>query len=332
MVPRAALPAVFKPMLATLSDAPFDSPEHLFEVKWDGVRTLAFCDSSTTRLYSRSERETTATYSEFSEMHRRLKVADAVLDGEIIAMSDDGRPSFELIQQRIGLVRPGDVRRGQAMVPLEFVVFDVVFADGEWLKDLPLSGRMELLDQTLEFDGPVRRSQVTEAEGVALFNVAVERGLEGIVAKRAASPYVPGRRSRDWTKIKGVQSLSAVVGGWTPGDGSRSPYFGALLMGMYDDEGRFTFVGAVGTGFKQKTLAELRPLLDELRTEECPFHDPPGSGDAKRIRDAEWVTPAIVCEVEYREITSQIRLRAPSFKGFRTDLSPRDSRLGEVTR
>lgn len=319
------LPEPFRPMMATLGEKAFDSSDHVFEVKWDGVRTLAFCDDEGTRLYSRTGRDVSAQYPEFLGLHERLDAADAVLDGEIVAMDEAGRPSFGRIQHRIGLSKPGDIRRGQELYPLELLLFDVPFASGEWLKESPLEDRMQRLDALVGFGDNVSRSDGVREKGRALFEAAQTKGLEGIVAKKLSSYYYPDKRTRDWTKIKVVHSLSAVVCGWTAGEGSRAKTFGALLMGMFDDAGALRFIGAVGTGFKEADLRAIRDALDEMGTQEPPIDEVP-----KEIRGANWVHPVLVAEVAYREMTDYLRLRAPSFKGFRSDVEPADCLLAEV--
>lgn len=309
------MPDVFAPMLATLVEKPFDSPDFLFDIKWDGVRALAFCEGERTRLYSRTGREITHQYPEFSEIHRRLNVGDAVLDGEIIAMTEGGRPSFERLQQRIGLVRPADIRRAVSNVPVDLVLFDLVFVGGRWIGDQPIEDRLEQLAAGVSFDGDVLPSNPIPEAGLALFEAARERDLEGIIAKKLGSHYYPGRRSREWLKIKVVQRITCVIGGWKRGEGSRSSSFGALLVGLYDGD-KLRYIGSVGTGFNDAMLRQLMPMLQKLETSDCPFEPPPS------LKSIQWVKPHLVCEVEYREMTAAMKLRAPSFKGLRDDVPP----------
>lgn len=313
-------PPLFTPMLATPASAPFDSPDHWFELKWDGVRLLAYCEEGRTRLYSRTQREVTRQYPEFADLHSRLKLSNAVIDGEIFVADEDGRPSFELIQQRINQSRPSDVKRTAAEFPAQLVCFDLVFADGEWIGDKRLSERRELLDEALSFDDSVVCPEPIAEKGIAFFEAAKARGLEGIVAKQISSRYMPGKRTRSWLKIKVVNTVEAVIGGWSPGRGGRSSTFGSLLLGLYDGKD-LRYIGSVGTGFTDRTLKELQATLNEIETQKSPF--------AERIPvpALHWVKPRLVCEVEYREMTSQLILRAPSFKGLRPDLSPEDCRL-----
>lgn len=313
----SGLPPFFPPMMAGTAPAPFDSPDHWFELKWDGVRVLAFCEAGRTRLYSRTGREVTSLYPEAAGLHARLSVADAVVDGEIVAL-DGGIPSFQKIQRRLGLTRPGDVRRMAAEVPVSVVCFDLVVAGGEWIGALPLEERHRRLEDALAPGGPVTLSTPVLHAGVAFFHAAEERGLEGIVAKRLSSPYVPGRRTRDWLKVKTSKHLDCVVGGWSPGEGSRRGSFGSLLVGLHDAEGHLRYVGSVGTGFDERTLDALAAGLEALETSVCPFAERPP------VPGARWVRPELVCVVEYREMTDARRLRAPSFKGLRTDKQPQE--------
>ena len=309
------LPEVFAPMLAATADKPFDSPDHLFEVKWDGVRTLAFCETGQTRLFSRTARDVTHQYPEFADLHSRLNVENAVFDGEIVALVN-GRPSFERLQSRINLARETDIRRAVEKVPLDLVIFDAVFARDDWIGSEALQDRLEQLESCLEFSGNVIKSQAVSESGLALFSAARERGLEGIVAKRLGSHYLPGKRSRDWLKIKVALRIDCVIGGWTPGLGSRGP-LGAVLVGIWSGE-EFKYIGSVGSGFNDKSLADVYARLSQIEIAESPF------ANRVNLKGVRWARPELVCEVEYRELTSASRLRAPAFKGLRSDKRPED--------
>jgi len=311
-------------MLATAGANPFDSPMHLFEIKWDGVRTLAFCEGGATRLFSRSGREVTGQYPEFADLHRKLKVGNAVLDGEIVALNSMAMPSFELLQGRINLSRGFDIARGVERIPLDFVLFDLVFSEGEWRGGLPLEARLDLLDRSMSWDGRILKSDPVPENGVALFEAVNAKGLEGIVAKRLGSPYLPGKRSRDWIKVKTVQRADCVIGGWTKGQGNRSGSIGALLLGAYDSEGNLRYVGSVGTGFTDRRLDFVRRSIEQIESTSNPFSERPA------IKTVSWCRPELVCEVEYRELTAATRLRAPSFKALRSDKSPAECRLSDL--
>lgn len=311
-------------MLPTLTTDAFDSADWLFEVKWDGVRILAFCDRDGTRLISRTGRDVTHQYPEFTDLHRRLQVDGAVLDGEILALDHQGRPSFELLQKRINLARPADIARAAAEQPLDLVLFDLIFAGGHWLAARPLTERIEHLRLALRFGDRILRSEPIPEHGCAVFEAARARGLEGIVAKRNNSQYFPGRRTREWLKVKTVHDVDCVVGGYSPGKNSRAGSLGALLLGLYDEVGDLRYVGSVGTGFDEPTLAALRTGLDGLMAERSPFSGP------VPVKNATWVEPVLVCRVEYRELTAGKKLRAPSFKGLRTDKMPEQCLLAEI--
>jgi bifunctional non-homologous end joining protein LigD len=319
------------PMLATLVRDPFDDDSYLFEFKWDGVRALAICTDET-KVLSRNLRDITATYPELSNLHDRLVCLDAILDGEIVTF-EAGRPSFEKLQSRINIVNARDVERAMKSIPVAYVAFDLLYLDGRDVTQLPVEDRKELLEKIVV---PSQRIQVSPAileEGVTLAHTARERGLEGIVAKKLGSPYTPGKRVKHWLKIKVTHEADVVVGGWTKGEGGRSASFGSLLVGAFDDEG-LRFLGAVGTGYSDKMLAELMAELRGLETDECPFiEDPrtlPASHFGKQIRAANWVRPELVAVVEFRELTSASRLRAPSFKRLRRDKGPAECRYEDL--
>ena len=320
------------PMLATPATEAFDDDDWIFEPKWDGVRTLAVCGDEQTKLLSRRGNDVTETYPELKDLHERVVALDAVLDGEIVTF-EKGRPSFERLQGRMNLQNPRDVERAVKKYPITYILFDVLYLDGKVVCDHPIEERKQLLDQIVVPSKRVQVSTVVEGEGVALAEAATERGLEGVVAKKLGCPYRPGRRTRDWLKIKVVHETDVVVGGWSRGEGSRETSFGSLLVGAYTDEG-LTFLGAVGTGFSQQTLDELMDRLQKLRTDGCPFLEGTsgikGGRFGKPIKNPSWVKPELVAKVEFRELTSQLKLRAPSFKGLRDDKRPEDCLVAEL--
>ncbi len=328
--PEPDPPPSLSPTLATLVRDPFDSDDYIFEPKWDGVRTLAVCTDET-KLLSRTGRDCTATYAELNRLHERLVCVDAIVDGEIVAM-EKGRPSFERLQSRINLQNEREIARIMKLIPVTFIAFDLLYLDGKSLIDEPIERRKELLDELVVTNDKTQVSTWVEGAGIALADAARAQKLEGIVAKKLGSTYRPGRRVKDWQKIKVVHEVDVVVGGWTRGEGNRSNSFGALLVGAHAPEG-LRFLGAVGTGFSEKAIEKLLPGLQELESEECPFaFDPTGSGGrfGKPIRDPHWVRPELVARVEFRELTSADRFRAPSFKGVRADADPDDVRYDEV--
>jgi bifunctional non-homologous end joining protein LigD len=310
------------PMMATLVDEPFDNDRWLFEPKWDGIRALATCIEETI-IVSRNLNDITACYPEIAKTHEQLVCLEAVVDGEIVAMHE-GRPSFERLQSRINLVNERDIARAAQQIPVTYVVFDLLYLDRRSLLSEPLEKRKELLQELVV---PTDRLQVSphmQGDGVALFDVARARRLEGIVAKKMGSTYRPGKRGREWLKVKTTFDADLVIGGWSKGEGSRSSAFGSLLVGAYEGD-ELRYLGSVGTGFTDATLKEVLGALKELETDENPFNADPRKDKArwgKPIKDPHWISPELVAAVEFRELTSAGRLRAPSFKGLRRDKDP----------
>jgi bifunctional non-homologous end joining protein LigD len=319
-LPQPAPPPTYEPMMAVLTSQPFDDDEWLFEVKWDGHRCLANLGTST-RLTSRTTRDMTAQFPELIDMHRQLAARNAVVDGEIVALDRDGRPSFERMQDRFHRT-PEELARNKGRVPVQFLAFDLLWLDGRSLLDLPLLERRARLAEVLVETRDIRLSQVVEGAGRDFFDQVKALKLEGIVAKRAASPYRPGTRSHDWRKIKALCLQDCVIVGWTPGKGGRSATLGSLLLAVYDD-GRLRYAGNVGTGFTHAFLADLLARLEELQVDKPHFE---GFEGTLRPRGARFVRPELVCEVEYLKWTQDDKLRAASFKGLRPDKLPTDAR------
>jgi len=303
-LPRSTGPVPsFEPMLATPWPSAFSDPDWAFEPKWDGVRILARCGEQ--RLISRSGHDVTDSYPELARLGM---LGDLVLDGEVVAFGADGRPSFELLQQRINVHGRRRVNDLAQNVPIHYLVFDVLFDDGP-IVDRPWQVRRRRLDE-LALPAPAIASSAVEEAGEAMFAASAGQGLEGIVAKRRASPYRPGSRSLDWRKIVHIRRTRAVVGGFTPGEGARRDGFGALLLGLWDGP-LLRFCGAVGTGFDHASLRAIRAALDEMGADHTPFHpDPAIPADQRPVH------PHLVAEIAFKQWTSAGRLRAPSFKGF----------------
>jgi bifunctional non-homologous end joining protein LigD len=313
-----------QPMMATLHDAAFDDDDWIFEPKWDGVRALATCQSDQTFLLSRNGNDVTVCYPEIQKLHERLVCWDAIVDGEIVAMHQ-GRPSFERLQSRINLQNERDIARISKQIPVSFVAYDLLYLDGKSLLKTPLEKRKELLHELVVVSDNVQVSPYVQGEGTTLYEAAAAQNLEGILAKRLGTSYRPGKRGKDWLKVKTTIEADLVIGGWSAGEGSRTKSFGALLVGAYDGD-KLRYVGSVGTGFSQKTLDALMPELQDRATDEMPFNEDPrsmGQGRfGKPIKDPVWVNPELIARVEFRELTSVGRLRAPSFKGLRGDIDP----------
>lgn len=298
-----------------------DDGSWAYEVKWDGMRLVANVDDEV-RLTSTNGIDATIRFPELAELATHLGGHRTVLDGEVVALDDQGRSNFSTLQARMHLTDPARVAQLRAQVPVRYVVFDLLHLDGHDTFDLPYVDRRRLLTDLVE-PGPgwlVPAHQV--GDGAALLDAARQRGLEGVMAKRLDSVYRPGKRSPAWRKVKVRRGQEVVVGGWSTGERGRSSSFGALLVGVRDpgDEGGpLRFAGGVGTGFSDALLAELRARLGELATDECPF-DPPPPPLVRRT--AHWVRPELVAEVAFGDWTPDDRLRHPSFLGLRIDKDP----------
>ncbi len=325
--PRETAPRNWTPMLATGGYEPFDREGWLFEPKLDGVRTLLYLDGEDVRLLSRRGRDQTRSYPELARVYRNIKATNAVLDGEIVATDEEGRTSFELLQQRMNLSSPADVERARKQIPVEMVAFDLLWLDGEDLTPRPLEERRGTLDSVVHEGKGLRLIYSVPTEGRKLFDIAKEHQLEGIIGKRAASRYTPGRRSDDWRKVKILNTQDCVILGRTPGQRGRSGSFGALLLGAYK-EGSLAWIGQVGTGFTDRMLREVLGRLEEVEQDGPPIEDP----ELRKVRGARWTRPELVCEVEYLQMTAVGKLRAPSFKGLRPDKVPEDCVLERPAR
>ena len=307
---REPLPERLVPMLATLGELPTDDAGWAYEVKWDGVRALVYNEPGRTRIVSRNLNDVTSQYPEVARIGRRLGASEVLLDGEIVAFDDEGRPSFERLQGRMHLASERQVRERQRSTPVVYMAFDLLHLDGRSLLELPYRERRERLDE-LELDGPAWKTpSYREGDGEAFLAASRERGLEGLVAKRLDSPYRPGRRSPAWVKVKNLQRAELTIGGWMPGEGRRRRRIGALLVGWLDDDGALQYAGRVGTGFTERELDRLAERLRPLERERNPF------ARGRGPRGAVWVEPELSCEVEFREWTREGLLRAPSYQGL----------------
>jgi bifunctional non-homologous end joining protein LigD len=310
---REPMPERVVPMLARLGELPRDEAGWGFEVKWDGVRAIAYAEPGRLSLQSRNLKDITDRYPEVRGLREALGSRAAVLDGEVVAFGEDGRPSFERLQQRMHVASEGRVRRLASSVPVVYVIFDLLYLGGEVLLGLPYEERRERLD-ALGLSGPAWQTPAYHREdGEALLAATRERGLEGVVAKRLDCPYEPGRRSPGWIKVKNVHREAFTIGGWMSGEGRRRERIGALLVGEREPDGTLRYAGRVGTGFTEATLKDLEARLRPIERDDSPF-------DAGRLpKGAQFVEPALGADVEFRERTKAGILRAPSFKGLREE-------------
>jgi bifunctional non-homologous end joining protein LigD len=313
---REAMPKGLRPMLAQLATMPADEDDFGFEIKWDGVRALAYVSRGRVRLESRTGREISVQFPEAQGLASALG-RQAVLDGELVAFDESGRPSFQQLQGRIHLASEALVKERMRTIPVTLVVFDLLHLGGRSTRELAYEERREALDD-LGLDGPSWQTPgYHPGQGSELFAVSREKGLEGVVAKRLGSTYQPGRRGRNWLKIKNVRGQEMVIGGWLPGKGRRGGLIGALLVGYYDD-GELRFAGKVGTGFGEEDLRMLGERLEPLRRDSSPF------AGRQPERGSIFVEPKLVAEVDFGEWTRAGTMRHPAYKGLRTDKPARD--------
>jgi bifunctional non-homologous end joining protein LigD len=312
-VPKTAMPGIVKPMLATLVDEPFDDPEWMFEVKWDGYRTISFIRNGNVFLQSRNGKNFTEKYYPVTESLSDWKFS-AVVDSEIIVLNNRGISDFGKLQNW----------RSESDGELVMYVFDLLWYEGRNLMKLPLTDRQSILKDIFPAnDDRIRLSEVFESRGTEFFRAAEKLGLEGIIAKKADSPYIPDSRSKSWLKIKVHKRQETVIGGYTVNEGT-DKLFSALLLGVYE-KGQLVYVGKVGTGFTEKLQREMIKMFNPLKINKSPFSTEPDVNQPSRFRpnppraEAVWLKPELVCEVVYSEITSDGVFRHPSFKGMRTD-------------
>src|SRR6266851_259437 len=311
----ALMPEEVSVTLAKLGDKPFSDPHWLFEVKWDGIRTIAFIENGKVRLSARSKRDVTGEYPEFQDLTRHVRAGTAILDGEIVTLDENGRSDFQKLQNRFGVSKPS--QKLITEIPLTYYFFDALYCNGFDVRKTPLQQRKELLRQMLRGNGRVRYSEHQLENGKELYAVAKENGLEGIVGKQIESPYT-GNRTGFWLKFKIVNELDAVIIGWTAPRRTRQ-YFGALVLALYDEKKDLQFIGSAGTGFDQKTQQDLLAQLKKLHVARSPLRDPP-----KLREHVEWVRPAMVARIKFANWTEDNHLRAPVFLAIRKDRTPEE--------
>lgn len=318
------LPTSVKPMLATSGTLPPDDEQWAFEIKWDGVRTILFVEGGRVRAQSRNDLDVTAAFPELADVGKFLGMTTCVLDGEVVALGDDGRPSFSRLQHRMHVANQREAKRRSAADPVTFVAFDLLYIDGHVITDDTYDERRARLE-SLQLAGETFTTTETfrNVSGRDILDAATANGLEGVVAKRRDSPYRPGRRSPDWVKVKSFRTQEVVIGGWTEGRGERDGSLGALLLGIPGEDG-LRYAGKVGTGFSDRARGDLLADLHRLAVKRSPFDSPL---PARETSNAHFVRPSLVGEVAYGEWTTAGRLRHPTWRGLRPDKKPKDVRV-----
>ncbi|MBE0429866.1 MAG: DNA ligase D [Thermoleophilia bacterium] len=311
----APMPRGLRPMQAVLAGRPFSSADYLFEIKFDGIRALSYVNGGLS-IMSRNLKEQAFRYPELADLAGHFLAGELIVDGEIVALDEQGVSHFQLLQGRINLTGKSEIAAAARATPAYYYVFDILYLNGRDLTQLPLSRRKEILSRLFMPHKHIRVSEWVEEQGEQIFHFARERGLEGIVGKRMAAPYRQ-HRSRDWLKFKAVRQQEFVIGGFTMPRGSRA-LFGALLLGVYED-GDLVYAGHVGTGFSEDMLQRLHAAMAPLVQEEPPFRVPPRPNEP-----AKWLRPELVAQVKFAEWTREGLLRHPVFLGLRNDMDPRD--------
>jgi bifunctional non-homologous end joining protein LigD len=315
---KSKIPKDIKPMKATLVDAPFDDPGWIYEIKWDGYRAVAIVEKDKAEIFSRSN----LLFDQFEPVNKVLESLqlNAVLDGEIVALNEQGNANFGALQNW----------RNSKNAKLAYFVFDILWYDGKLLTGLPLYQRRQILKAVLPPDNDlICISQAFEVNGIEFFESAKKMKLEGIIAKRADSLYTSDARSREWLKIKAKRRQEVVIAGYTKNEGT-GKYFSALAIGVYDQKGVLRYIGKVGTGFNDTKQKEMMAQFKPLIANESPFDIEPDVDEPSQFRPrrmgakATWLKPELVCEVEFAEITSDGKVRQASFKGMRSDKKPKD--------
>jgi bifunctional non-homologous end joining protein LigD len=310
----AAMPGVIKPMLATLVDRPFSDPDWLFETKWDGIRAICFLNQGKARFVSRNQNALSAQYPELAGIAAAIKSRQAILDGEIVALDEQGVSRFQLLQSRMGRKNAAEIARLAASTRVVYYAFDLLHVDGFDITGCPLIERKDALERLLKPSKNIRFSDHIVEHGEELYREIASVPLEGMIAKRIDSVYVQ-KRSRDWLKIKTILESEVVIGGYTQPRNSRS-YFGALVVGLYD-QGHLRYVGHAGGGFNEKSLAQIYELLQPLKSKTSPFAE-----KVQTNEPVQWVKPKLVAQVKFAEWTADRRMRQPIFLGLREDKKP----------
>lgn len=318
--PRAASIDDLQPMLASRSSQPFDSPDWLYELKWGGVRTLAFVKEGKVTLRGRNGRDLTDAYPELQSLPSQMKGASAVLDGEIVGLGKKGYPRLELLRPRLNLLLLQE-KRDLPPFRLCYEVTDLLLLDGKLLLDLPLWQRKNLLHTHLDSSPTIQVSDFLEQEGVAFFEAVRKHHLEGIIAKNKFSAYFPGERTRHWLEVPAMETGHYVIGGYTFGGGRKKEPFESLLLGAFQGDD-LVYVGRATAGLSSQEGWRTVKLLEGLHTPDCPFVAPPTLS-----RFSYWCRPHLVCHVRVGERSPQGEFRFAVFVSLRPDLDPQDCRV-----
>ncbi len=309
---------IYKPMLAKVAEEAFSGKDWIFEVKWDGFRTIAYVEEPFS-LKSRNEKELKQNFPELAQLTKLA--SNIVVDGEIVVMRE-GKPDFQSLLERGKAVSTGEIERQSSRAPAVYIVFDILEKDGESLTKLPLTERKAILQESLREGANVLLCDFIEAKGEAYFQSVLEKGLEGVVAKRRDSMYEEGLRTGSWLKIKKLKTCDCVIFGYSRGNKSRDATFGALLLGVYNN-GKPVYLGKVGTGFTEEMIRTLIGKFEKIKADVAPFK--PEAGDV-----VTWLEPKLVCEVAYQVLTRDMRLRMARFRRLRDDKSPEQCTLDQV--
>jgi len=310
---------VYKPMLAKAASTAFTDKDWLFEIKWDGFRAIAYVEDPFS-LKSRRGKELKSVFPELAEINNLGR--NVVVDGEIIVMQN-GKPDFQILLKRGQAVSTGQIQRLAKRVPATYVIFDILEKDGQSLTKLPLIERKKILGNSLKESSNVILSDFIEERGEVYYQLALEKGLEGVVAKRKNSFYEEGLRTGSWLKIKRFRTCDCVIFGYTRGSESREATFGALLLGVYDRQGKPVYLGKVGSGFNQQILMLLRGKFEKMKTAAAPFEH--GVGEV-----VTWLKPKLVCEVIYQTLTHDTKLRLARFQRLREDKAPSECTVDQL--
>ncbi len=315
------LPPTIAPMLAGLGDLPTGSGWR-FEFKWDGIRAVITVADGTVRAISRNDLDITSSYPELAQLPEQLGGARVMLDGELVALTAAGVPSFSQLQLRMHVKAPTAAL--MARVPVYFYAFDLLWIEDQTIVKLPYLQRRDALESLALGAGPMSVTPSFPGPGQPILDTAREHGIEGVIAKAERSIYEPGRRSAAWVKVPINETQEAIVVGWKPGEGRRAGMIGSLLLAAHGSDGKLHFIGHVGTGFTDKALRDLAAQLGPLESKTPPIDAAEVPREVSRL--AHWVQPRLVGEVMYRNWTDDGRMRHPSWRGLRIDKSPKDVR------